>query len=178
MTDGLTDCSPPSTAHAIAHPLKHEALRATCACRGRRGVPVGHGQESSERWCGGGGAWLRACAYVGCAAAARLLVAAGAAEDEGAADDAGDEDGDVEAQDREDQHRCRPALHVIERSGAHLDGVSDWVERRLTRDGIRGRAHGLSENEDAGELDQHFATPLLAMSPVPPRVQRPRALPA
>ena len=34
MTDGLTDCSPPSTAHAIAHPLKHEALRATCACRG------------------------------------------------------------------------------------------------------------------------------------------------
>ena len=60
MTDGLTDCSPPSTAHAIAHPLKQEALRATCACRGRMSGPVGHGQESSERWCCGDGAWLRA----------------------------------------------------------------------------------------------------------------------
>ena len=118
MTDGLTDCSPPSTAHAIAHPLKHEALRATCACRGRRSAPVGHGWDPPKRWCCGEGAWLGAC--VCGRRAAHLLVAAGAAEDEGAADDAGDEDGEVEAQDREDQHRCRPALHVVEGSRAHL----------------------------------------------------------
>ena len=68
-------CRPPSTAHAIAHPLKHEALRATCACRGRRSAPVGHGQDPPKRWCCGDGAWLCACVCVDRAVAAHLLVA-------------------------------------------------------------------------------------------------------
>merc|ERR1719272_2909989 len=48
-----------------------------------------------------------------------LLVSAGAAEDHRAADDAGDEDGEVAAQYREDQHHCRPAFHIGDRSRRH-----------------------------------------------------------